>query len=146
MPSVGELGDPLLEPVEVRDVEALEVEPVFERPGEDEVVRLVGVVEVRLREDAHPQLGERRVGERPQRLLLQRVGLVGPGVRRGAERAVPGAVGVPEVEAVDAHRAVAALARAATTVTVPSMPSSDRAVDRVTKVHSPSTSASARMT
>ena len=80
-PELAELRDALLEPAEVRRVEALEVEALLERPGEREVLRFVLVVEVRLREDAHPHLGEAASRRASQRLLLELLGLVRPRVR-----------------------------------------------------------------
>ena len=120
--------------------------PSSSDPGKTKSSRLVGVVEVRLREDAHPQLRERRRrrGSAASAPAARRAGASrrtrscragGAGCRRrggsGSRRPAP-------------DRGCPCARR--TTVTVPSMPSSDRAVERVTKVHSPSTSASARMT
>ncbi|CAH0219989.1 hypothetical protein SRABI76_02481 [Microbacterium oxydans] len=107
----GQLHDPLLQPAEVLGIEALEIEAIGQRTGEREVRRLVGVVQVRLREHAHAELRERRLGERREGLLLQLVGLMRPRVRSRAERTMTGAVRMPEMEALDPHRSVRPLGR-----------------------------------
>ena len=82
------------------------VERPFLGSREGEPLRLVGVEDEVLREQAHPDLGERRRGQGVQSGLLQGLVLMVPGVRGGPPRSVPGAVRVREVEAVHADGSV----------------------------------------
>ena len=97
---VAELLDALLEVAEVGGVGSLEVPAGLRRALEGIAGRLVRAVDERLGQDAHSDLVVRAVRQGLQRLLLQVVTLVGPGVGGGPQREEPGAVGVAEVEAV----------------------------------------------
>src|SRR4051812_11323463 len=80
-----QLRDPFFEPAKKFGVEPGGV-PFRRRRAlvrEDEWLIMIPLVV--FREDAEPDLVERRRGQRPQRLLLQRVILVRPGVARGPD-------------------------------------------------------------
>ena len=101
-----ELAEPRVEPLPERDVEA-RLDEVAARALVREVARLDVVVLVPLRQQRHPQLVERPVAQRLDRVADRRVALVDPRVRRRADREVRAAVGVHEraAVAVHAHRA-----------------------------------------
>ena len=68
--------------------------------------RLVFVVEIMLREDAHPELVERTLFQSPKGLLLKLQWLVNPGIAGGAKREIRGAVGVDESRPIRTCRSV----------------------------------------
>src|SRR5438067_10337251 len=67
--------------------------------------RLVLIKEIVFREDAHAQFVERRTAQGCQRLLLELVALVRPGVTRRANLFIGRSIGIGEVMGVgDLHR------------------------------------------
>ena len=67
-------------------------------------IRLVLVVAVVLGKHAHADLGEGRLGQRCQRLLLERIALQVPHIGGGADIDVAGAVGIAEMVACSETR------------------------------------------
>ena len=104
-----ELGDARLEVAPEGGLEPLEVPRSVIASLERKVDGLDLVVDVPLGEHAHAQLVEGGVAQGLERLLLECVALVGPGVARGADLAIGRAVRVAEVEPVGhVHRTVVA--------------------------------------
>ena len=93
-PQLGELADTRLQMAEELRIETSEVPAAVAVAGERVAGRLVGVEEVGLGEHAHPELAERRVGQRGQRALLQGLALLGPRVAGRADGHEAGAVPV----------------------------------------------------
>ena len=134
---VEELAEPRVEPPPERDVEA-GLDEVAARALVREVARLDVVVLVPLRQQRHPQLVERPVAQRLDRVADRRVALVDPRVRRRADREVRAAVGVHERAAVvvHAHRARAGVVAAATRRPPRRLESAGRS-ERVSYRHTP---------
>lgn len=103
-------SDLLVEVPERGNVRAIEVLLSVGPDLEHRMERLVRVVDVVLRKNAHAQLVEMRLAQRLQRLRVHRQRLVRPCAAGRAERQEGRSIGVREVErVVHAHRPVHAL-------------------------------------
>ena len=94
---IEQITDALFEMTEKLGIESAVI-PVLERPALERIeLRLILIIRVALRKDAHPHLVERCIFKRCQRLPLHRISLMSPGIAGRADLEIRRTIGVCEV-------------------------------------------------